>query len=271
MGRRRAPGPPGGRPFPKPPERPPKIIIPPWTPFGPGDNVPLDAPSVVAQAEALRADLIKTRNKLERLRRRGAPPDDREPPRPFTGPRSNLMLPYLLIRTRVGDTGARPIVVPPTTDYYAYYQSPDIILTTPSTTDPPAVGRGDFDTKLRGRIVGVLDQNRSYDVWVHVWNLGYAPAYGVRVRAWRRPSGVAGPGIFIGGRQLDLGDRNSSNSHLVVKLGSWASESGAIVATAECIADTCNGSHDWSQDRHTATRDYFAVRLAPPPVDVAPP
>ena len=29
---------------------------------------------------------------------------------------------------------------------------------------------------------------KIYDVWVHVWNLGLAPAYGVRVRAWARAS-----------------------------------------------------------------------------------
>jgi hypothetical protein len=259
----------GGLPPDRPPrDRPPRI---PWTPFGPGDKVPLDAPAVVAQAEALRAQLIATRTKLERLRRGGAPPDDREPPRPFTGRRSNLLLPYLLIRTIVGDTGARPM--PAEFQVVDRHQSPDIILTTPDPNDPPVVGRGDFNTKLRGRIVGVLDQGRRYDVWVHVWNLGHAPAYGVRVRAWCG----GGPGVpprsrYIGGRQLDLGDRNSPTSHLVVKLGSWQPEDGpGVVATAECIADTCNGTHDWSQDRHTGQRDTWAIRLAPPPVTTAPP
>jgi len=271
MDRNRPPGGPGGR-FPAdrlPPDRPPRIVIPSWTPFGPGDNTPLDAASVVAHAEALKANLTRTRDRLIRQQRKGAPPDDREPPRPFTGRRSNLLLPYLLIRTMAGDTGARPL--PADFQIIDRHQSPDIILTTQSTTDPPVVGRGEFDRALRGRIVGLLDQGRRYDVWVHVWNLGHAPAYGVRVRAWH--SGPAGPrATYIGGRQLDLGERNSSASHLVVKLGSWQPEDGGtIVATAECIADTCNGTHDWSQDRHTAQRDTFAIRLAPGPVSVAPP
>lgn len=264
---------PGGRRFPDRPGRPPRIVIPPWTPFGPGDHVPLDETSVVAAAEALRSELIRTRDRLERLRRGGAPPDDREPPRPFTGRRSNLLLPYLLIRTRVGDNGARPI--DQTQFPTEYHQSPDILLTTQNPNDPPVVGRGDFDTKLRGRIVGVLDWTARYDVWVHVWNLGHAPAYGVRVRAWTGGNGRPPRSVYLGGRQLDLGDRNSTTSHLVVKVGSWGitggiTDGGHIVATAESIADTCNGSHDWSQDRHTATRDTWAIRLPPLPVDTVP-
>jgi hypothetical protein len=71
------------------------------------------------------------------------------------------------------------------------------------------------------------------------------------------------------------GDRNSTSSHLVVKVGSWGvtdgiPDGGQIIATAESIADTCNGSHDWSQDRHTATRDTWAIRLPAPPVDTVP-
>ena len=182
------------------------------------------------------------------------------------------MLPYLLIRTIVGDTGARPFTNPGAA-LLEFHQSPDIILTLSEPNDPPVMGRGDFNTRLRGRVVGIIDRlNISYDVWVHVWNLGHAPAYGVRVRAWTGGNGQPHRSVYLGGRQIDLGDRNSTTSHLVVKVGQWGINAGDhIVATAECIADTCNGSHDWAQDRHTATRDMFAVRLSPPPVSTVPP
>jgi hypothetical protein len=255
--------PPGDRPLrERVPRRPP---IGPWTPFGPTDQTPLDANAVVAGAEALRTRLEGTRATLEKVRRGGAPPDppDDRHPRPTEPRRADQLLPFLLIRTYRGDTGARPFDLQANPLFF--HQSPDILVTLPVVDDLVVVGRDAFNSTLRGRVVWDTPPNRTYDVWVHVWNLGLAPAFGVRVRAWARAFGQASPGRFLGGRQIDLGDRSSATSHLVVKIGPWQmGNSDALLATAECITDVANGTHDWSQDRHTATRDQWQFSFVPP-------
>jgi hypothetical protein len=243
------------RPVPGPvPKRPPVLT---WSPFGPTDLTSLDAPAVQAGAEALRARLEGTRATLEKIRRGGAPPeppDDRHPPVATVPRRADQLLPFLLIRTFPGDIGARPL------DPTAAHQSPDIVVTTPAVDDLVVVDRKAFAATLKNRIPTDYfgePWTAMFDVWVHVWNLGLASAFGVRVRAWAVEPGK-GYRRFIGGRRIDLGDRTSTTSHLMVKMGTWRKdESENLMAIAESITDVANGTRDWSQDRHVAVRDMW--------------
>jgi hypothetical protein len=219
-----------------------------WTPFGPGDTVPLDDQKVQAEAQKLLAKASKAREKLDRVRRGLAPdgpegPDDRLP-LPVHTRRSEQLLPFLIIRTYPGDIGARPI--DPTKSPTAY-GSPDILMVTPlaaGASEPDVRGREEFDAAFLARIVDSAVVNTQYDVWIHVWNLGRAPAYGVRVRAWAQGRMVTPPGKFIGGRRIDLGDRNSPNSHRAVKVGSlvltW--DYTGLWANAESLLDVSSGT-----------------------------
>ena len=93
----------------------------------------------------------------------------------------------------------------------------------------------------------------DYDIWVHAWNLAGRP---------RSASGcvvVELPGPFIGGRQLDLGDRVSETSHRCVRIGTYHAAAGAggardetFVAIAECLSDVATGDRDFGMDRHVA-------------------
>jgi hypothetical protein len=249
-------------PFPRPPLRI-------RTPFSPGDQSTLDDAEKLKirnEAQNLKAKLEAELAALEKLRQgEGRPPassGDVEPPKPVRVTRADSLLPFLLIRSFVGDIGARP-VSPTLTG-----SSPDIIVARPNTglTYPKNIlGRDDmadfrsqntiivtkFDTSMRA--------NPSFDIWVHVWNLGRAPAHGVRVLGRVLGSNPpAGPGVtetFVGGRELDLGDRTSSTSHLMVKVGTWCVASYdsivEIQATAECILDAA-ANRDGSKDRHSA-------------------
>jgi hypothetical protein len=238
----------------------------PWSPFGPTDFTSLDEPGVTAAAEALRQSLVKTREAVEKIRRGGAPPeppDDRHPPVTTPPKRADELKPFLLIRTFRGDAGARPLDLARFPEM-ASHQSPDILMTTPATNDPVVVGRDAFNTMLRGRIVWDTPPGHTFDVWVHVWNLGRAPAFGVRVRAWAVdwPTGTR---RYLGGRRIDLGDRTSETSHLVVKIGPWVmGATEHLLAVAESIADVSNDTRDWSQDRHVGVRDMFEYTVVPP-------
>jgi hypothetical protein len=260
----------------KPPLRPP-----PWTPFGPGDTVPLDAGKVQAEAQKLHDKVVQVREKLDRVRR-GLDPDGPEGPDdryrlPVHTKRSEQLLPFLVIRTYPGDFGARPI--DPTKSPTAY-RSPDILTVTPlpaGASEPDVRGRDQFDAAFQARIVDHPQENNQYDIWVHVWNLGRAPAYGVRVRAWAEDE--TPPGDFIGGRRIDLGDRNSPDSHRAVKVGSLllTRRYSGLWANAECLLDVSSGTtfealtspsfvpgqrdEDPFKDRHTA---YFSHWLGHP-------
>jgi hypothetical protein len=100
--------------------------------------------------------------------------------------------PELICRTFVGDTGGRPL-----DPSDIFYESPDIWVTAPDGSDIP--------------VAGVVNK-----VHVHVWNLGLAPAYGVRVEVyWCNPAvgvnlasataiGVAAPITLNGGEHKIL-------------------------------------------------------------------
>jgi len=153
-----------------------------------------------------------------------------------------------------GDIGARPLAQSAPTN-----SSPDIIVTNADPQfEPTVLGRDEF-LAIKNRIVPSVLTDTPYDVWVHVWNLGRAPAYGVRVRAWVSWQADPASGLFLGGRRLDLGDRTSESSHRVVKIGQWFPDGSGrdlVRATAEGISDVASGSSvsGGIQDRHTAFR-----------------
>jgi hypothetical protein len=212
-------------------------------PFSPQDFANPDLTEIAAKANALKDRLEAARRDLAKKRHDGAA----EPKGPEALSRAEGFWPFLLIRSFPGDSGARPAQAP------NMYQSPDLIMTISDPQYQPAVVGRDGMPALMGRQCRNVFVNRRHDVWVHVWNLGRAPAHGARIRAWvvDKDSGAK---EFVGGRQLDLGDRTSQNSHTVVRIGSWDAKKGGssrreLVATVESMSDVATSA---AEDRHTA-------------------
>ncbi len=187
---------------------------------------------------------------------RHGPGKDGTPPVVVETSRSDGLWPWLLIRQQTGDIGSRPM------DQYAINpinlgerDSPDILLTPAGpATEPTTIGRDEVEA-LRARVTYEVHPGFSYDVWVHVWNLGRSPATGVRVRVFLGPTNR-----FLGGRQLDLGDRLRADSHRVVKAATFTagqpgdSALGMMTAVAECLSDPAGGDRNPGMDRHCAHR-----------------
>jgi hypothetical protein len=257
------------------PNRPPgrrRPVRGPWEPFGPTDLTQLDAAKAQTAAEKLKVRIEKARLELEKYRRGpdrpapphfpGAPdvpPDTTPPHAPYPVRRADALVPFLLIRSYVGDVGARPFGPEVWNN-----TSPDIVVTEPlpagAPPEPQVRDRAGFlDPGFAARILQRLPAGPTVDVWVHAWNLGRAPAFGVRVRARAFGSGNNIPmDWFLGGRRVDLGPRDSETSHLLVRIGPWDTPNGAmagIIATAECITDVMTGSGPYIyQDRHWASK-----------------
>jgi hypothetical protein len=172
--------------------------------------------------------------------------------------RTQTLFPYLLIRAFPGDRGARqPPLWPPT----VCWESCDLHLL-------PA-GGGSFDF---GRTVLQPVAGQAYRVFVHAWNLGRFAAYGVRLRAWWvEPgffNGTSDPRYqphFIGGAYVDLGDRDSRESHRLVEIQpAWTvvmnnDAHECLMATIECAADPWDGVLDSNSHRHVAQRNLNLV------------
>ena len=254
------------------PPGPPRPVRGPWAPFGPTDLTQLDEAKVQAEAEKLKMQIEKARLRLEEYRRGperpapphfpGAPdvPPDQTPPRaPYLVNRADALVPFLLIRSYVGDVGARPF-----RPGIWNSASPDVIITQPvpagASPEPQVRDRAGFlDPAFAARILPLLPVDSTVDVWIHVWNLGRAPAFGVRVRAWAFGTGNNNPfSGYLGGRRVDMGARDSETSHLLVRIGPWPTPNGSmggVVANAECITDVSAGSlpHDITE-RHSASQ-----------------
>jgi hypothetical protein len=125
------------------------------------------------------------RGKIQDVNRKG----------PRFGPRKDEFLPYLLIRAASGDRGARPFSG-------VFWESPDIFVAArqDASTAPlfPPTGAG---------VAAAAAPNTLY---AHVWNLGKAPAYRVRVEFyWFNPSlGLSrADANLIGAAWIDLANR----------------------------------------------------------------
>ena len=93
---------------------------------------------------------------------------------PTFGPRAQEYLPYLVVRAAANDRGARPLPG-------VFWESPDIYVlpnvdAAAAPLAPPTLG-------------GVAVANAPTTLYAHVWNLGKAPAYRIRVEFyWFNPS-----------------------------------------------------------------------------------
>jgi hypothetical protein len=180
------------------------------------------------------------------------------------GSRRDAALPYLLVRGYApGDRGVRPIPYPP----IPFWESPDIYLnlTNPGQAEGEPQG---FD---RSRLVESPDDATAYRVFVHVWNLGRFPAYGVRVQVWWVDPGFFNPynpadtRHYIGGAYVDLPDRSHPDCHRIVEIPtSWHVESNmpgheCLLAAVDCAADRWGGTLDADRDRHVAQHNVSII------------
>lgn len=179
-------GPAKPKPCPPPPVRPQPGTVdvphpdPPVIPTGP---VPPWAEGKPAAGDP--AQIPWFRGQISGITRKG----------PKFGPRKDEFLPYLLIRAASGDRGARPF-------NDVFWESPDIFVAArqEAETAPlfPPTG------------AGVADAGTPNTLYAHVWNLGKAPAYRVRIEFyWFNPSlGITrADAHLIGAAWVDLANR----------------------------------------------------------------
>lgn len=173
--------------------------------------------------------------------------------------KGHLWFPHLLVRAAAGDTGERP-VWPPT----PCWTSPDIHVF------PYGVGVDLAQAVIQPRV------GETYQLGVHVWNLGKFAAYGVLVRAWWVLPGFspnATDPLFqphlIGSTLIDLGDRYSEDAHQIVLLPEpWEVEDAAdghqcLFACAESFADPHGGdTFAANSDRHVGQRNISVIGAA---------
>jgi len=114
---------------------------------------------------------------------------------PTFGPRKDEYLPFLVVRAAAGDTGARPFNGP-------FWESPDMFVAANQSAETAPLAPPNT--------AGVARANAPNTLYAHVWNLGKAPAYRVRVEFyWFNPSlGISrSDANLIGAAWVDLGDR----------------------------------------------------------------
>jgi hypothetical protein len=245
-------------------------------PFGKDDNSTLDPQAVQQQLEKTRETLQAVQAKLTQMRYTPGP--DKQPPDVQNMTRADGQWPFLLIRTYPGDVGKRPLTLaggPWVQDelllpYKGRNNSPDILLARPGPQDEPRIiDNSDDYAALKARDARDFHVGQSYDVWVHVWNLGQSQVSGVRVRVRLRPEppvpagAVLPPPVFLGGTALDLGDRLSERAHRMIKVASFTAPVGSplsddynatLIATVDTLSDPSSGDLSLGADRHTAHR-----------------
>lgn len=172
--------------------------------------------------------------------------------------RSKKFLPYLLVRSVLGDRGDRPINVP-------FWESPDIWTAPGDPATSPAVPPTHGGTAVVGQ---------PNTIYAHVWNLGFAPLAGVCVEFYVfDPSlGIDGAhaGPPIGVARCELAGRGMQGSHQLVKCPkAWVPvlENGGhecIVVRVSGIGDPV-GNNPWSPwlNRHVAQRNVAVVEPGP--------
>jgi hypothetical protein len=167
--------------------------------------------------------------------------------------RANQFLPYLLVRSVLGDRGDRPINVP-------FWESPDIWTAPgdPSVTPDVPSDHG-----------GTVTAGQATTVYAHVWNLGFAPLAGIKVEFfWFDPSlSIDGTHAqLIGVARCELAGRGMHGSHKLVKCPTaWVPrmENGGhecLVVRASGIGDPLGGN-DWNPwlNRHVGQRNISVV------------
>ena len=175
--------PPAEHPCPPPEHKcqPGTIDIPQPPPFhAPGTTTPPDKPSPGDPGE-----VPWFQGQINNIRRNG----------PTFGPRKDEYLPYLLIRSSSGDSGARPF-------NGVFWESPDIFVAPNQEASMAPL--------MPPTSAGIAKAGAPNTLYAHVWNLGKAPAYRVRVEFyWFNPSlGISrADANLIGAAWVDLANR----------------------------------------------------------------
>ena len=254
------------------PERPDQPDGPP--PFGKDDDSVLNARLIQRELENTRRTLQAVQAKLTQMRYKPGP--DQQIPEVREITRIDGQWPFLLIRSYPGDVGKRPVQFgeePP--GYFPAYASPDIIITEPGPRDEPRIVDGDGIATLKERQRVWLHTGWTYDVWVHVWNLGQSQVSGARVRVRTgsfdsNEPVVVQPEVFLGGTTLDLGDRLNDRAHRVVKAATFTPQvvpprySTLLAATVDTLSDPSSGDLSIGADRHTAHQVIFVTGWVAP-------
>ncbi len=167
--------------------------------------------------------------------------------------RASQFLPYLLVRSVVGDHGNRPLAG-------NWADSPDIWIAPGDPMAAPAVpaDRG------QGAAVG-----KPHTLYAHVWNLGRAPIAGVKVEFWATTElGLLEDGAgdqAIGVARVDLAPRSSLSCHTLVKCPKpWVPNAvfnWHLIVRVSSIGDPLSHGHPWNArlDRHVARRAITPV------------
>jgi hypothetical protein len=173
---------------------------------------------------------------------------------PRFGPRKDEFLPYLLVRAASGDRGARPFGG-------VFWESPDIFVAAGQEADTaplfPPTG------------AGVADAGAPNTLYAHVWNLGKAPAYRVRVEFyWFNPSlGIGRPDAnLIGAAWVDLANRFTSYPQWEQRTG----PDGNTYVTRGCHA-IVRCPQTWVALFENGGHECLVVRAFEPMMDAIPP
>lgn len=196
---------------------------------------------------------------------------------PRFGPRKDEYLPFLVVRSAAGDAGARPFAG-------VFWESPDIFVlpgvdASAAPLVPPTFG-------------GIAKAGVPNTLYAHLWNLGKAPAFRVRVEFyWFNPSlGISqADANFIGATSVDLGNRFTRSaswtearsagvpyvtmgSHAIVRCPtSWVPEfvnnghECLVVRVSEPMLDAVSPDQfSATSDRHVAQRNIAVVTSSSP-------
>jgi hypothetical protein len=191
--------------------------------------------------------------------------------------------PYLLVRSRVGDNGTRPIAVS------RPWRSPDVWLlgnqpaeTAPALPPPLPTLPG---VPAWPNVPYFATEGADHTVYAHVWNLGRAPVGQALVEFFSvlPPSTTAaldaGHATLIGSTRVDLPPRSAASCHCLVKCpttwqpillpASFRPRTSAVapvtvtlVARVSSFNDPYVGGSSWNpaQDRHIAAHDVLVQR-----------
>jgi hypothetical protein len=246
--------PPGTADLPQPPlYHPPTLPIPPWGQGKPPTGSPGELPWF--------------QGKIADVQRNG----------PTFGPRKDEFLPYLLVRANAADRGARPLAG-------VFWESPDIYVVANQSADtaplrPPSLG-------------GVAQASTPNTLYAHVWNLGKAPAFRVRVEFWWFDPSLGfsrGAGHLVGAAYVDLEDRFTTYPEwreVTGPAGRWLSRGAHAIVTCpqtwvpvylndghECLVvrvgdammdPVATNQFSPVADRHVGQRNIAVVRAASP-------
>jgi hypothetical protein len=172
--------------------------------------------------------------------------------------RAERVLPYLLVRSFVGDRGDRPWN---RSNGDVFWESPDIWT---------AVGDPSVTPEIPSAAGGRIAAGEPNTLYAHVWNLGRAPIVGAKVEFY-----VCQPAFLfdesraqkIGFERVDLAPRSSLQCHKLVKCKTaWTPAADApghecIVVRVSGVGDGISAANPWEPwaDRHIAQRNISVV------------